>query len=124
MLKTNSKKARDNMRRHVYECCIAWHEIDGDEYTGDTPATDIWNWMRNAHSWIVERGGSRRDVLRHDITGLGLGDFLDCREVLAEVLDETDEEAGRYPQTQVEELYLNLFERHFFELVEEEGGRA
>ena len=121
MLRTNSKKAQDNMRRHVYECCIEWHERDGETYTGDKPATEIWEWMRKTHSFIAERGGSRYDVLRYDLQGLGVGDFLYCRDVLKEVLEETDEEAWRYGITQVEELYCDLFARHFFELVEKEG---
>ena len=112
------------MRNHVMECCIEWHETDGDEYTGDKPATEIWEWMRETHRWIIDRGGSRYDVLGYDMQGLGFGDFLYCRDVLKEVLEETDEEANRYSNTQCEELYLNLFGRHFFELVEKEGGDA
>jgi hypothetical protein len=119
MLKTNSKKARENMRSHVLECCIEWHERDGDEYTGDKPVTEVWEWMRKTHSWEFAQGG-RRAVLRHDLQGLGLGDFLFARDVLKDVLEETDEEADSYTNIQAEELYMNLFERHFFELVEKE----
>jgi len=122
MLKTNSKKAKENMREHVLECCIEWHERDGEEYTGDKPATEIWEWMRKTFSWIRERGGGRNDILYHDMQGLDLGDFHRAHDVLKEVLEETDEEADRFTNIQAEELYLNLFGRHFFELVDKESA--
>lgn len=124
MLRTNSKKAKEAMREHVMECVMWWHEKDGDEYTGDKPVTEVWEWMRETFSWIAERGGSRYDILRHDMQGLGIGEMLDAREILAEVLDETPEEAAEYDNIECEELYINLFARHFFELLEKEGRTA
>ena len=122
MLKTNSKKAREAMRRHVMECVMWWHEKDGDAYEGSSPVADVWEWMRTTFSWIAERGGGRNDILRYVIQGLGIGEMLSSREILAEALEETPDEAARYDNIECEELYINLFTRHFFELLEKERG--
>lgn len=119
-LKTNSKKARENIRASIIDDCIYYFEVDGDDYTGCTPVTDVMRDLRDRHFDMVERKLGDRAILRYDMQGLGLGDMVHARKHLQEWLEETDEEASRFVNTQCEELYLNLYDREFFWLMDKE----
>lgn len=119
-LKANSKKARENIRASIIEDCIAYFEVDGDDYTGSTPVTDVMRDLRDRHSWLVERKAGDHSILRYDLRGLSLGNLLNARGEIKEWLEETEEEAAQYPNIKCEELYLNLYEREFFWLLNKE----
>lgn len=121
MLRTNSKKARENMREHVLECCEVY--LDGfgpDEKDMTKPVTSMWEIIKKELGWM--RGGHYA-IFREHVMGLGFGDFWHCRKVLQAVLEETDEEAAKFSEEKCESVYLCLLERHFFELLWKERNR-
>ena len=119
MLKTNSKQARENMRRHVIECAGLFLE-EREDIDPEKLITSAWEIISREVSGYSK---NPREAFRHHVRGLGFGYFMDARDILRDVLEETEEEAARYSNTEAEELYTYLLECRFFELLDKEARR-
>jgi len=83
MLKTNNKSVRDAVKNHIIE-----HFDDFDNFKHD-----------------VKSAGSISELVK---AGALLCYYSDVREFLQTILKETDEEAAKYSDEKVWQLYINL----------------
>ena len=106
MLKTNSKKAKENLKAYI----IAGWEYETLENARDWEAVkeDIkGSFIRQAYSSEYERKQNRQEAFAGWLAGLphNIGDFYLCQAVedLAAILEETPEEAARFTEDQAEQ---------------------
>lgn len=112
MLKTNSKAARENLRRWII---ASTHTYDGDPAQTFEQARDIIRETFTAE--IVEHDKTRRPRYALFVYWCsGLPSVLDtdayylgsAREVLGDILEETETERERYSEAQAEEMLTRL----------------
>lgn len=120
MLKTNSKKARANVRRYFEDMDDGYLE-ERAAFTGDEirdPLAYAFRCFLDEKSGDIRRAGFPAFyVFRSWAQGLALGGvFLyyynrPARDDLAAILEETPEEAARYSEYQAEELLTLMIYR-------------
>ena len=125
-LKTNTKKAKENLRRYVVD------HYDADGYDADTPeakavtfeeiAAVIRADVKRVRGWMVEKYDryTWADAFREWVRDMpGLFDSLymlggRALDDLAELLEETEEEKNRYTAEQAEEMLTRLLFREIW----------
>ena len=120
MLKTNSKKARENVRAYIManENCIEYAENFPEEATFSEVAAAIYADFYRVYSADVARRSAPESVGFADWAA-GLPDILDtcyyynrsARDDLAAILEETPEEAAKYSESDAERLLSLLIYR-------------
>jgi hypothetical protein len=98
MLKTNTRKARENVRRYIVE------RFPVDEYETGESFEEIAAYILGDFSRVQKgRRGNRQDLFEDYAQGLPCGGVFDyflgydtARDDLAEILEETAEEAAKY----------------------------
>lgn len=106
MLKTNSKKARENLKAYII---TGWEYETPENARGwETVKEDIKSsFIQQAYSSEYERKQNRREAFAGWLAGLphNIGDFYLCQAVddLAAILEETPEEAARFTEEQAEQ---------------------
>lgn len=105
MLKTNSKKAKENIRAYIMD---SWNIEEGEEArTWEETKEDIMNsFIFQAYRSEYERRQNRQEAFINWLCGLPrcLGDYVLNKGIstLAEILEETPEEAGKYTEDEAE----------------------
>lgn len=139
MLKTNSKKARENIRAYIIECSNCTHydpatnvetQLTFDTFEGY--AAFIWNDFKDRHM----QGEQRRANLRyfgtwqecfldwlHGLPGTldpceWLLDYDAAKNVLARLLEESDAERDKYTNDKAEHVLSYLIYREITNAVE------
>ena len=126
MLKSNSKKAVENIRAYIVKNAGTWAEERAD-YNGQPAPVDfpgvaaaVWGAFLEEYrpADYIRRGWARTWQEAFIAYGQGLPcgalfDFLLCaaRADLASILEETPEEAARYSEEQAEEVLARLIFR-------------
>ena len=105
MLKTNSKKAKENLRAYII---TGWDFEEENARDWETVKDDIKDsFIRQAYSSEYERKQNRQEAFAGWLAGLphNIGDFYLCQAVddLAAILDETPAEAARFTEDQAEQ---------------------
>lgn len=114
MLKTNSRKAKENIRAYIMD---SWNIEEGEEArTWTETKEDIMNsFIYEAYSSEYERKQNRQEAFINWLCGLprGLGDYVLCKgvETLQAILEETDQEAGKYTEEQAQNKLSYLIYR-------------
>lgn len=117
MLRTNSKKAIENIRAYIME------GFNGDNYGIETPETFsevarlIYNAFADEHLYGYNRTRNRQEVFVEWCAGLP--SILDtcyyynrsAVEDLGNILEETEEERNRYTEADAEEMLSRLIYR-------------
>ncbi len=124
MLKTNSKKAIENLKKWTVDHFNAddYGDFDGDENNFSDCAKYIYRvFLREKYEGAehYHRNTSMQDIFADWCAGLpsilNTADYYYTRravDVLGEILEETDEEKARYSQTQAENLLSALLWFH------------
>lgn len=125
MIKTNSKKARENIRHYIMD------NFDADSYTETPPETYpeiaafILDTFRKEKYWCIQDfryyGGSEQKAFTD--WAAGLPSVLDtcyfynrsAVDDLAEILEESESEKARYTESDAEKLLTNLIYRELLE---------
>ena len=139
MLKTNSKKARENIRAYIIECANCKHydpatdtETELTFNTFEGYAAHIWNAFKyeqmtgSARAYNLRVNGTWRDCFLDWLRGLpgvvGSSDWLlgynAAKNVLARLLEESDAERDKYTNEQAERLLSSLIYREIIRAVE------
>lgn len=105
MLKTNSRKAKENIRGYIMD---SWNIEEGEEARTwkETKEAITKAFIFQAYRSDYERRQNRQEAFINWLCGLprGLGDHMLCKGIctLAEILEETQEEAGKYTEAEAE----------------------
>ena len=105
MLKTNSKKAKENLKAYII---TGWDFEEENARDWEAVKNDIKDsFIKAAYSSEYERKQNRQEAFAGWLAGLphNIGDFYLCQAVddLAAILDETPEEAARFTEDQAEQ---------------------
>lgn len=116
MLKTNSKKAKENLKAYII---TAWDFEEENARDWETVKEDIrGSFIKAAYSSEYERKQNRYDAFKGWLQGLphGLGDHYLCTAVddLANILDETETERNRFTEDQAEEKLTRMIYNSIF----------
>lgn len=122
MLKTNSKKARENVRAYILTDADYIRENYG--YPTETATTSevlakAWDIFRDEYrnDYRVKRNGYTLDTFRSWAQGLALGSLFcyyynrSAVEDLGNILEQTEEERNRFSESEAEELLTKLIHR-------------
>lgn len=114
MLRTNSRKAKENIRAYIMD---SWN-IEPEEAgrTWEETREDVkQEFVRCAYSSDYEKHQNRQQAFKNWLCGLPrcLGDFVLAQgvEVLGAILEETPEQDSKYTEDQAEELLSYLIFR-------------
>lgn len=139
MLKTNSKKARENIRAYIIECanCTDYDPATDTETeltfdTFDGYAAHIWDAFKyeqmtgSARAYNLRANGTWQncfDDWMHGLPGeIDTGEWLlgynAAKNVLARLLEESDAERDKYTNDQAEHLLSSLIYREIIRAVE------
>lgn len=120
MLKTNSKKAKENLRSYIIES--THHDDESPAENWETAKTIVKNnfEQQKLHDYnltLIRSGRARKyDIFKDWLQGLpsgGLGDywyFCNAVEILGNILEETETERNRFTEDQAaEKLSLLIY---------------
>ena len=123
MIKSNTKKAKENILKYVLGATADYFEIDCNMHVDEVSVyPEIWRaFMRQKDP--ASRRTSLQSVFYEWATGLAMGGLFDyfapcdgntATAILAEILEETPEEAGRYTDDQAEKTLTALIYREVY----------
>ena len=139
MLKTNSKKARENIRAYIIECsnCTGYDPATHEETplafgSFDGYAAHIWDEFKqeqmtgNARAYNLHINGTWQNCFADWLRGLpgviDSGDWLlgydAAKNVVARLLEESDEERDKYANDKAVDLLHSLIYREIIRAVE------
>lgn len=123
MLKSNSKKAIENIKATVNEEIIAF--LEEREITTDKPATAYFEIVKVEK--FYNHYNSDFAMFKEWLQGLG-GMFFsshvflnDAKAIIRNWLEETEEETSKYSREQAEELAIHLFYRELQKMIAKES---
>lgn len=124
MLRTNSKKARENVRNYILsfaENFAVSLEIDPDTLTEKNTLRLVWDsFMKEYYNQIHPTRRNRSsvsDLFAEWASGLAMDGLFDyyynvsAVQVLGDILEETEEERSKYTEEQAERLLTLLIYR-------------
>ena len=125
MLKTNSKKARENAKK-VFNEMLELYDNDGEDFLTSsmldnmieqliTSTTDNKGRLNHSHYKTVQDAFTEAIVMDMWVY------TSDAREVLKSILEETDEEANRFDSDKVYKTLGAMMYREFMKKCEEYG---
>ena len=127
MLKTNSKIAKDRIRKYITESVADF--LEEREVETDKPITELFE-IINAEKFY-QKYRCEYDMVQDWIQGLGCnigGDiythFGTAKNILAVWLEETEEEKEKYSETEAENLMMRLVYREIDYMRKQEQKRA
>lgn len=119
-LKTNSKKAKENIKKYLRETAGEFFADNGTESEQiDTELYSlIWGYFVNTYAKGDYRYGrmNTQDLFEHWAQGLPMGATFDyylstAVDTLGDILEETEDERSRYNQDAAEKLLTGLIYR-------------
>lgn len=119
MLRSNSRKAKENIREYIIDKFTPdGYDIElAEPYSWHDVACTIWEICNEEKSWLA----SRPWIMFQDWCS-GLPSILDCGyyynrsavEDLGKILEETEEEKRKYSESEAERMLTHLMFREIF----------
>lgn len=131
MLKTNSKSVKEKVRAYILESIDLSNYVGYEGYPEKEPESvdgkilmcrDIFR-GEYLNPCNLRRYGSEyncfKEWLRCVPSAMTVAFYYhECREILRNWMEQTEQEADKYSDSQVWELYLHLITREFFAMVD------
>ena len=117
MLKTNTKTVKDRIRAYLMDCMR--EEDIAENATEKEIVMYVYNRFLKEADWNIPQVG-RTNAFTDWLRGLALNVcfyYDEERELIRQWTDETQEEADKHDQEDVDKLYWWLLTREFFALV-------
>ena len=117
MLKTNSKKAIENLKAYIME---SWNIEQGEDQRTwpETKKAIQESFIVEAYNSKYQRQQNRQEAFIEWLQGLprGLGDHVLCRgqETLGQILEETEKEQQKYEEMESQKRLSYLIYREVF----------
>ncbi len=118
MLRTNSKKAKENLKRYISDC---WNIEEGEELrTWEETKEDIKNsFIKEVYNTEWQRRQNRAAAFGDWLSGLpkAIGDFYLSQAVqdLGDILEESEEERAKFTEDQaIKKLNYLIYNAVFY----------